>query len=93
MTPYGERKAAATVKDVDGPALPYRVEAHESQTWCVDALPAARAYDAEIRSGRLDPHSSWPDRFRFSVLAGNGKSAHSVETYSSLRIIADGQSA
>lgn len=89
VTPYGERKAAAQLDEVDGPALPYRLEPHETQTWCVDALPAAHAYDAQIRSGALKPHSSWPSTFRFSVAAGNGKTAHSRTTVDSLRIIAD----
>lgn len=89
VTPYGERKAAATVDDVDGPDLPYRLEPHETQTWCVDALTAAHAYDAQIRSGKLKPNSSWPSMFRFSLAAGNGKNARSRTNYDSLRIIAD----
>lgn len=89
VTPYGERKSAATVDEVDGPALPFRLEPHETQSWCVNALPAAYAYDAQIRSGRLKPNSSWPSLFRFSVAAGNGKTAHSRTNFNSLRIIAD----
>ena len=88
VTPYGERKPAAGVGEVDGPDLPYRLEAHASETWLVDALVAARNYDARIRDG-LDPQSSWPSRFRFSVVAGDGKRASSGETFDSLRIIAD----
>lgn len=89
VTPYGERKPAAAVGEVAGPSLPHRLEAHASESWHVDALPAAREYDAMVRSGRLRPHSSWPSRFRFTVAAGNGKSAHDPQTYDSLRLIAD----
>lgn len=89
VTPYGERKAAASLDEIDGPPLPYRLEPHETQSWCVNALPAALAYDAQIRSGRLKPNSTWPSTFRFSVAAGNGKVAHSRTTSDSLRIIAD----
>jgi hypothetical protein len=91
ITPYGERKAAATVDEVGGPDLPYRLEPHETQTWCVNALPAAHAYDAQIRAGTLKPYSSWPSMFRFSVAAGNGKNVQSPTKYDSLRIIADSQ--
>lgn len=89
VTPYGERKAAVTIGDGSGPALPHRLEAHASETWLVDALPPAREYDALIRSGRLKPHSSWPSQFNFSVAAGNGKSARDRRNFDSLRLIAD----
>jgi hypothetical protein len=89
ITPYGERKAAATVDEVDGPDLPYRLEPHATQSWCVNVLPAAHAYDAQIRSGAIKPKSSWPSKFRFSVAAGNGRNTHSPGLHDSLRIIAD----
>ncbi len=89
VTPYGDRSPAGTVDECEGPELPYRLEAHETQTWCVNALPAAHAYDAQRRSGRLKPNSTWPSVFRFSVAAGDGKTAHSRTTFDSLRIIAD----
>lgn len=91
VTPYGNRKAALTVRDVKGPTLPHRLEAHASETWYVDALPAARDYDAKIHSGSLRPYSSWPSLFRFTVAAGDGKSAHTKQTLDSLRLIADAQ--
>lgn len=43
VTPYGERKPAASVRDVEGPTLPFCLEAHASETWLVDGLTAARA--------------------------------------------------
>jgi hypothetical protein len=89
VTPYGNRKAVFTVRDVKGPPLPHRLEAHASEIWYVDALSAARDYDAKIRSG-LRPNSSWPSLFRFTVVAGDGKSAHG-DNLNSLRLIADAQ--
>ena len=89
ITPYGERKPAAKVTKVSGLPLPYRLEAHASQSWVVDALPAARTYDRLIHSGQLRPHSSWPSRFRFSVDAGNGRRATTQKVFDSLRLIAD----
>lgn len=89
VTPYGNRKPVVEIRDVDGPVLPFRLEAHASESWCVDALPAAREYDALVRSGRLTPNSSWPSQFNFTVAAGNGKTARDRSNVDSLRIIAD----
>lgn len=89
VTPYGNRKPSGTVEECEGPDLPYRLESHETRTWCVNALPAAYAYDEQRRSGSLKPNSSWPSVFRFSVAAGDGRTAHSRTTFDSLRIIAD----
>lgn len=88
VTPYGNRKPVLAVEDVNGPVLPFRLEAHASETWYADALPAARGYDKKIRGG-LRPHSSWPSLFRFTVSAGNGKRASTRATLDALRIIAD----
>jgi hypothetical protein len=90
VTPYGERKPLVQIHDVAGPPLPYRLEAHSTASWLVDALPPARAYDAAIKSGRLRPNSSWPSRFRFTVAAGNGKHTSTGATVDSLRLLADG---
>ena len=88
VTPYGHRAPLFPVEDVSGPALPFRLEPHAAQSWYVDSLPAARAYDGRIRRG-LRPFSSWPSRFRFTVVAGNGRRTHHRETLDSLRILAD----
>lgn len=88
VTPYGERKPVLVVADVSGEPLPFRLEAHAAQSWYVDALPAARAYDAKLAGG-LRPNSSWPSKFRFSLAAGNGKHTHQGGTFDALRIIAD----
>jgi hypothetical protein len=90
VTPYGNRKAVFTVRDVKGPTLPHRLEAHASETWYVDALAAARDYDAKIRSG-LRPNSTWPSLFRFTVAAGDGKRSNTQDSLDSLRLIADAQ--
>lgn len=73
LTPYGERQPSVKVSDVLGAALPFRLEAHASERWLVDALPAAREYHALLRSGHLKPTGSWPSQFYFSMKAGNGK--------------------
>lgn len=91
VTPYGNLKPVAAVAGVVGPSLPYRLEAHASESWVADALPAAREYDGLIRSGDLKPYSSWPSQFRFSVAAGNGRRAKTRQTFDSLRLIADSQ--
>jgi hypothetical protein len=88
ITPYGNREPVLTVRDVNGPLLPFRLEAHASEIWYVDALPVARDYDEKIRGG-LRPNSSWPSQFRFTVAAGNGKRASTRTTLDALRIIAD----
>ncbi|MGO4603663.1 hypothetical protein [Terrabacter sp. 2YAF2] len=90
LTPYGSRRPAVIVRGAHGPALPHRLEAHASDSWYVDALPAARDYDARLRAG-LRPWSSWPSHFRFTVQAGNGKRAHAKEQLDALRVIADAQ--
>ena len=90
VTPYGQRKTAAAVEDVVGPNLPHRLEAHASESWLVDALRAAREYDAKIRGG-LRPRSSWPSKFRFTVAVGNGKIVRTRLGFDSLRLIADSQ--
>lgn len=89
LTPYGGRKVAVAISEVDGPTLPHRLEPHATESWYVDALPAAREYDALIRSGRLKPYSSWPSRALFTVAAGNGKYVRNRDTYDTLRMIAD----
>lgn len=88
VTPYGNRKPVLAVGNVNGPALPFRLDAHASQAWYVDALPVACGYDEKIRGG-LRPNSSWPSRFRFTVTAGNGARASSQTTLDALRVIAD----
>ncbi|NCT91955.1 hypothetical protein GXB85_13490 [Cellulomonas sp. APG4] len=72
--------------DIHGPALPVRLEAHSSERWIVDALPAARAVDHE--SGTDDPLGG-PAQFRFVTRAGNGRSASEGFTYTAVRLIAD----
>lgn len=91
VTPYGNRNPVLDVSDVKGPLLPFRLEAHASEVWCTDALPAARAYDEKLRDG-LRPWSSWPSQFRFTVAAGNGRRASTRTTLDCLRIIADSKS-
>ena len=81
------RKPLARVRDIDGPALPYRLEAHASETWVVDALPAAREVDRE--GGERDDPLVGPAQFRFVADAGNGKTAGDGFTYTAVRLIAD----
>lgn len=88
VTPYGERSSVLSVKHVEGPALPYRIDAQAAESWYVDGLPIARRYDEKLRGG-LRPNSSWPSLFRFTLNAGNGKSKHQSGTLDALRIIAD----
>jgi hypothetical protein len=88
LTPYGARSAVIALTNVDGPELPFRLDAHASETWTVDALPAARKYDAMRRSGELKPRSTWPSHILFTVAAGDGKSARDRQQFDSLRMIA-----
>jgi hypothetical protein len=92
LTPYGERKPAVKVNDVVGAALPFRLEAHASERWLVDVLPAAREYHALLRSGHLKPNSSWPSQFYFTMKAGNGKTARNRHTMDARGVLADSQS-
>ncbi|MGN6251053.1 MAG: hypothetical protein ACTHNS_04465 [Marmoricola sp.] len=87
--PYGSGKVVVRVGEVVGPELPYRLAAHATETWHVDALAVARKYDAGVESGRVRPASSWPSHFQFVVEAGNGKAAHDKHVWNSLRLIAD----
>lgn len=90
ITPYGERRPAVDVTDVEGPELPARLAGNSRATWYANVLPAAREYDAALRSGELKPHSSWPSHFYFTVSAGNGKHAHDkAHQFDAGRLIAD----
>lgn len=77
----------AHIRDTDGPPQPYRLGAHASETWVVDALPAAREVDQE--GGERDAPLVGPAQFRFVAAAGNGKTARDGVTYTAVRLIAD----
>jgi hypothetical protein len=76
LTPYGGRRPVVDVTDLEGPELPKRLASNSRSTWCTNIVPAAREYDAALRSGKLKPISTWPSQFYFTVSAGNGKHAH-----------------
>jgi hypothetical protein len=82
------RKPIVAVEDVSGPALPFRLEAHASETWVVDALPAAREFDRQ--SGRDDPITG-PAQFRFLAVAGNGRTVPGNGWFTAVRLIAEAQ--
>lgn len=87
VTHYGSRKRLARVEDIVGTPLPYRLEAHASETWVIDGLPVAREVDG-IDGGRDDPLVG-PAQFRFVAALGNGKSARGGFNYTPARFIAD----
>jgi hypothetical protein len=85
------RRALAEVERVKGPALPHRLEAHASETWVADALPAAQAVDRE--GGQRDDPFTGPAQFRFAASAGHGKTARDRLTFVALRIITEARDA
>lgn len=91
MVPYGGSKPVVDVLDIEsGPALPARLAGNASETWQVNVLSAAREYDAGLKSGKINPFSSWPSRFRFAAAAGNGNLVQSRRReYDTGAIIAD----
>jgi hypothetical protein len=94
MTPYGgellARGTGVDVTNLEGPDLPARLAGNSRITWYANVLPAAREYDAALRSGKLKPYSSWPSQFYFTVYAGSGKRAHDKSNqFDARQLIAD----
>lgn len=85
VMPFGSRKHLLTIDGVDGPQIPFRLEAHASETWTVDALPAARRLDVPASRDSLVPGVD----FQFCATAGDGKVARDHRSHRNLRVIAD----
>lgn len=83
-------KLKVRLEHVSGPTLPLRLEAHASETWIVDALPAARRLDdALTAAGASLPFGGEPYTAHFALTAGNGKEIFSRYAFDVLRLIAD----
>ena len=83
------RQVPIRIAPVDGPALPFRLEAHATESWIVDALPAAYAFDKAVKGHTIKTDGSAPYRFTFVVTTGNGKHRKSNANWDALRLIAD----
>ena len=93
ITPYGgERRKAKRlpIEQAEGEPLPFRLAGNSRQTWFVNVLPVARRYDAGLRDGSIQPYSSWPEQFYFTVRMGSGKFAHAkAAQYGARRLSAE----
>jgi hypothetical protein len=85
----GEATSPITHHHVTGESLPYRLEAHASQTWAVNALIAAAEWKERVRAGEIVPDKSQPSLAYFVVEAGNGKRERTTERYDTDRMIAE----
>lgn len=93
ITPYGgERRKARRlqIKEIEGEPLPHRLVGNSHATWFANVLPVARRYEAGLRDGSIQPYSSWPEMFYFTVKLGSGKYAHAKGSqYGARRLIAE----
>lgn len=74
------------VHETEGSDLPFRLASHASETWVVNARPAAREVD---RVSERDDPLVGPPQFRFVAEFGNGKTARDGFSYTAVRLIAD----